>query len=62
MLYKLQDSVETEEVNWKSKLAEKTAKMEDLQRELEAVVSKNEAMEASLNCLNSAEEVKSNDQ
>lgn len=57
MLNQLQASVESEESSWKSKIADKEAQIEKLQREFEAVEAKNAAMEASINSLNSVEEV-----
>lgn len=58
MLNQLQASVESEESLWKSKFSEKESHVFDLQRQLEAVEAKNAAMEASLESLNSVEEVK----
>ena len=57
MLNQLQASVESEESGWKSQFSKKEAQLEKLQRQLEAVEAKNTAMEASLNSLNSVEEV-----
>merc|ERR1712083_769961 len=57
MLNQLQASVESEESGWKSQFSKKEAQLKDLQRQLEAVEAKNTAMEASLNSLNSVEEV-----
>lgn len=57
MLNQLQASVESEESNWKSKLFSKESEVEQLQRKLEASESKNAALEASMNSLNSVEEV-----
>jgi len=57
MLNQLQASVENEESGWKSQFSKKEAQLENLQRQLEAVEAKNTAMEASLNSLNSVEEV-----
>lgn len=58
MLNQLQASVESEESLWKAKFSDKEAHLEKLQRQLEAVEAKNAAMEASLESLNSVEEVK----
>ena len=57
MLNQLQASVEIEEDRWKSKLSKKEIDLEKLQSQLEAVESKNAALEASMNSLNSVEEV-----
>ena len=57
MLNQLQASVESEESLWKSKFSDKEGQLENLQRQLEAVEAKNAAMEASLESLNSVEEV-----
>merc|ERR1719410_2500925 len=57
MLNQLQASVESEESGWKSQFSKKEAQLKDLQRQLEAVEAKNTAMEASLNSLNSVEEM-----
>jgi len=56
MLNQLQASVESEESTWKSKMAKKEAELEQVQRQLESVESKNVALEASMNSLNSVEE------
>ena len=57
MLNQLQASVESEESTWKSKIAKKEAELEQVQRQLESVESKNATLEASMNSLNSVEEV-----
>merc|ERR1712051_1146357 len=57
ILNQLQASVESEETGWKSQFSTKEAQLEKLQHQLEAVEAKNTAMEASLNSLNSVEEV-----
>merc|ERR1712172_323095 len=57
ILNRLQASVESEETGWKSQFSTKEAQLEKLQHQLEAVEAKNTAMEASLNSLNSVEEV-----
>ena len=57
MLNELQASVESEESGWKLRLSDKESQLEKLQRQLEAVEAKNTAMEASINSLNSVEEV-----
>ena len=57
MLNQLQASVESEESTWKSKIAKKEAELEQVQRQLESVESKIATLEASMNSLNSVEEV-----
>jgi len=57
ILNQLQASVESEETGWKSQFSTKEAQLEKLQHQLEAVEAKNTAMEASLNSLNSVEEM-----
>merc|ERR1719362_1145609 len=57
ILNQLQASVESEETGWKSQFSTKEAQLEKLQNQLEAVEAKNTAMEASLNSLNSVEEM-----
>jgi len=57
MLNQLQASVESEESTWKSKIAKKEAELEQVQRQLESVESKNATLEASMNSLNSVEEM-----
>lgn len=57
ILNQLQASVESEETSWKSQFSTKEAQLEKLQHQLEAVEAKNTAMEASLNSLNSVEEM-----
>jgi len=57
MLNQLQASVESEECRWKAKLSDKELQLENFQRQLEAMEAKNATMEASLDSLNSVEEM-----
>ena len=57
MLTQLQNSVESEESRWKELVAEKETKLEQIQREKDALSQKNSALEESLSIVKSAEEV-----